>query len=63
MVDNFGKNTVYGTFFEDKQGMAIHAKNGRKGWNGTPWARATNNVKKPQNEMCESYRKLDLRIL
>ena len=29
----------------------------------TPWARATNNVKKPQNQMCESFRKLDLRFL
>ena len=27
---------------------------------GTPWARATNNVKKPQSQMCESCRKLDL---
>ena len=29
----------------------------------TPWARATNNVKKPQSQMCESCRKLDLRFL
>ena len=29
----------------------------------TPWARATNNVKKPQGEMVESCRKLDLRFL
>ena len=29
----------------------------------TPLARATNNVKKPQNQMCESSRKLDLRFL
>ena len=28
-----------------------------------PWARATNNVKKPQSQMCESCRKLDLRFL
>ena len=30
---------------------------------GTPWARASNNVKKPQSQMCESYRKLDVRFL
>ena len=30
---------------------------------GAPWARASNNVKKPQNQMCESFRKLDLRFL
>ena len=30
---------------------------------GTPWARATNNVKKPQNQMCESCKMLDLRFL
>ena len=28
-----------------------------------PWARATNNVKKPQSQMCESFGKLDLRFL
>ena len=28
-----------------------------------PWARATKNVKKPQNQICESCRKLDLRFL
>ena len=28
-----------------------------------PWARATNNVKKPQSQMWESCRKLDLRFL
>ena len=31
--------------------------------NAAPWARATNNVKKPQSQMCESCRKLDLRFL
>ena len=30
---------------------------------GAPWARETNNVKKPQSQMCESCRKLDLRFL
>ena len=29
----------------------------------TPWARATNNVKKPLSQVCESCRKLDLRFL
>ena len=28
-----------------------------KSGGATPWARATKNVKKPQNQMCESYRK------
>ena len=30
---------------------------------GAPWARATNNAKKPQSQMCQSFRKLDLRFL
>ena len=28
----------------------------------SPWARATKNVKKPQNQMCESYRKPKVKI-
>ena len=30
---------------------------------GASWARATNNVKKPQIQMCESCKKLDLRFV
>ena len=29
----------------------------------TPWARGFNNVKKPHSQICESFRKLDLRFL
>ena len=31
--------------------------------NAAPWAKATNNVKKPQSQICESCRKPDLRFL
>ena len=30
--------------------------------NGTPWARATKNVKKPKNQMCDSCRKAGFKI-
>ena len=32
-------------------------------WCATPWARATKNVKKPQSQKCESYRKAWFKVL
>ena len=49
------EHIFYGLFSPFVSQMNLYA--------ATPWARGTNNVKKPQNQMCESYRKLDLRIL
>ena len=31
-------------------------------WSGTPWARVTNNVKKPQSQICESCRNIWYKI-
>ena len=41
----------------------LENKNRRLLPRGAPWARANNNVKKPQSQMCESSRELDLRFL
>ena len=43
-------------------GNALHSSPDRGVATGAPWARVTNNVKKPQNQMCESFRKLDLKF-
>ena len=31
-------------------------------WDAAPWARATKNVKKPKNQMCDSCRKAGFKI-
>ena len=46
-----------GTYFANPIVYKCVYVDGGGGCGGTLWARATKNVKKPQNQMCESRRK------